>query len=353
MKKVKKIKLFDEIYSGYYSAIYHIINRLLEKDYTEKEFWKLVREISSEYAFTESHVIIEKMIKEKLLHDEKETEEQPFFVRKDLKNEKVIESSLKNIRELPLSGVEKMWLKSICSDPRIRLFTSDIPDLNDIESLFDRNDFILFDQYADGDPFEDENYIRTFQKLLKGVRNQSRLKVKFKSNNRGNGNSEEQSVMHTIDPDYIEYSERDDKFRLIGERVDKKFEREEILISSIDFCEEVELTDSDGMIIYDNRKLENVRPNVIIQLIDDNNALERFLLNFSHYEKEANSLEEDKVYRIKVYYDDEKDFLIRLLSFGPNIKVVEPESFVIKIREKLIQQKELSAYKRIFLKSTV
>lgn len=135
MKKVKKIKLFDEIYSGYYSTIYHIINRLLEKDYVEKDFWELVREISSEYAFTESHVIIENMIKGELLHDEDESEEQPFFVRKDLGNEKLIESSLKNIHELPLSGVEKMWLKSICSDPRIRLFTNEIPDLNDIEPL--------------------------------------------------------------------------------------------------------------------------------------------------------------------------------------------------------------------------
>lgn len=155
-------------------------------------------------------------------------------------------------------------------------------------------------------------------------------------------------MMHVIDPDYIEYSERDDKFRLVGERVDKRFEREEVLIASIDFCEEVELTDANGIILYENRKQEDVRPNVVIQLTNDNNALERFLLNFSHYEKEADSLEEDKVYRIKVYYDDEKDFLIRLLSFGPNVKVVEPESFLIKIREKLIQQKELSACKRIF-----
>ena len=37
--------------------------------------------------------------------------------------------------------------------------------------------------------------------------------------------------------------------------------------------------------------------------------------------------------------DDETELLIRILSFGPTVKVIEPESFVSLIKERLHNQK--------------
>ena len=81
---------------------------------------------------------------------------------------------------------------------------------------------------------------------------------------------------------------------------------------------------------------------VTLELYDDRNALERVLLHFAHYEKEAQRLDE-KQYRILIRYqqDDETEVVIRVLSFGPFVKVTEPESFVELIKSRLKMQKKL------------
>ena len=46
-------------------------------------------------------------------------------------------------------------------------------------------------------------------------------------------------------------------------------------------------------------------------------------------------------YRISITYDkdDETEMVIRVLSFGPRVKVTAPDHFVNLIKERLIQQK--------------
>lgn len=63
-------------------------------------------------------------------------------------------------------------------------------------------------------------------------------------------------------------------------------------------------------------------------LHDERNGLERVLLNFSHFEKETQKLDE-RPYRITLQYDqnDETELLIRVLSFGPVLEVVAPITF--------------------------
>ena len=78
------------------------------------------------------------------------------------------------------------------------------------------------------------------------------------------------------------------------------------------------------------------------ELMDHRNALERVLLHFSHLEKETRKLEEGK-YLVTLKYDkeDETELVIRILSFGPFIRVTEPESFIDLIRERLVKQMAL------------
>ncbi len=60
------------------------------------------------------------------------------------------------------------------------------------------------------------------------------------------------------------------------------------------------------------------------------------LLHFAHFEKEAQRLDE-KHYRVTINYwqDDETELVTRVLSFGPFIKVTEPERFVGLIKKRL------------------
>ena len=50
---------------------------------------------------------------------------------------------------------------------------------------------------------------------------------------------------------------------------------------------------------------------------------------------------DEKHYRVSLFYekDDETELVIRILSFGPMIKVVEPDSFVNLIKRRLMRQK--------------
>ena len=79
---------------------------------------------------------------------------------------------------------------------------------------------------------------------------------------------------------------------------------------------------------------------LVLELIDERNALERVMLHFSHLEKETVRLN-DRKYRLTLRYDreDETELLIRVLSFGPMLRVTAPERFIALIRDRLQRQK--------------
>ena len=79
-----------------------------------------------------------------------------------------------------------------------------------------------------------------------------------------------------------------------------------------------------------------------MELTDDRNALERVMLHFSHLDKETERID-DNHYKITLYYEreDETELLIRVLSFGPVLKVVFPDDFIKKLCDRLEKQKNL------------
>lgn len=356
--KTDKIELFDELYSCYYSTVNHILRTASNRELTDAELRKLISETSDTYGFpaTTSFIIGGAIDAGKNEEAAEDKDAWPFFDRIEGERHRSIatagrtvnKSRFNNISAIPLSKVEKMWLKSIFSDPRIRLFLKEdpvFPDLQDVEPLFDWDDYVLFDQYSNGDPYQDEHYIEMFRKVLKAVHNHSRLKIQFRKTNNKLCFNQDDSYMHMadqatgiiyLDADHLEYSERDNKFRLIGNN--PLFGRNMVNVASIVSCDEVEKTEE---ITCDKQNLkEAFQKKAVFELTDDRNALERFLLNFSHCEKETEYLKDRKQYHITVYYDevDEKDVVIRVLSFGPYVKAVEPECFVELIRKKLLQQ---------------
>ena len=62
-------------------------------------------------------------------------------------------------------------------------------------------------------------------------------------------------------------------------------------------------------------------------------------MHFAHFEKQAEKLDEDR-YKITVWYnkEDESEIIIRILSFGPMVKVTEPCDLVERIRQRLKKQ---------------
>ena len=79
---------------------------------------------------------------------------------------------------------------------------------------------------------------------------------------------------------------------------------------------------------------------VKLKITDERNALERVMLHFAHFEKQAEKLGPKKyLVRIKYNREDEAEMVIRILSFGPRVEVVDSENIRKLIIEKLERQR--------------
>lgn len=302
--------LFHEIYGCYYNAVARILDSAVSGTLTEAG----MKELVTRNTFSESFLTILPAL------------EQERWQLLDSS----LHTPLKHPPTLPLSTLELRWLKAVALDPRIRLFRQEYEFLQkiiktDIPPLFTPSDYVNFDQYGDGDPYTEEHYIRIFHTILTALRTRKKIKVCYlgKKGIRRN---------FFCSPVRLEYSEKDDKFRLLVD--DCRF-TDIINVSRIETCGILsEDTDIRNHISKTNSSY------FILELEDRRNALERVMMHFAHFEKEAGRLSDDR-YQIKIRYnrEDETELVIRVLSFGPLIKVTEPCSFIDLIKERLIQQK--------------
>lgn len=296
--------IFHEIYSAYYNAVAGILACLLEKNASLEEIGKMIRK----QAFSESAIAIEAAVRE---------ERWQLFCMDGT-------TALEHVPSMPLTTLQKRWLKAVSLDPRIRLFDFCPEGLEDVEPLFTPQDYNVFDKYSDGDPFEDETYIHTFRVILDAIKNKYPLQL-------GVDNRKGLVSQFCVMPKYLEYSEKDDKFRLIvcGSR-----RADTVNLGRIVFCRKF-----CGEFPVRCRERQKCLRQVTLEVRDRRNALERVMLHFSHFEKEAEKLGEDQ-YRVSIRYDknDETEIVIRVLSFGPMVRVIRPESFVNLIKERLEQQ---------------
>lgn len=297
--------IFNEIYGAYYNVMAKVLTAAVSHPLEKGELYDIIEK----YAFGESILTIEKAIRE----------EKWQLVKSDGT------TSLKNIPTLPLTVLQKSWLKAISLDPRMKLFDVTYPALDDVEPLFTPEDYYVFDKYSDGDPYENETYIRHFKLILAAVKEKKTLKITMKTRTGS-------EISFIMIPDHLEYSEKDDKFRLIG--TGKKY-ADTVNLARIVSCR---LYEGD-FIPERSKRFNGGSQTVVCELTDERNALERVLLHFAHFEKQAEKLDEKK-YKVQVTYDkeDETEVLIRVLSFGPMLKVTGPESFIKLIKDKLLSQ---------------
>ena len=186
---------------------------------------------------------------------------------------------------------------------------------------------MYYDRYNDGDPFDDPGYIKRFRCILSAIRHKRKLRLWFIGHN---------GQRHRWDciPYKLEYSAKDDKFRLISAN---RRDALSINLARIQDCHML------GPYEASEYKPKQMKKRVLVlELTDDRNALERVMLHFSHLDKETERID-DKHYKITLFYEreDEAELLIRVLSFGPVLKVVFPDDFVKKLCQKLEKQKKL------------
>ena len=296
--------IFSEIYGSYFKAVSAILAKATDGRLNERE---LTRTVLAN-AFGESLVTIPAKL----------TDGSWPLLNADFT------TPLRHRPHTPLTLLEKQWLKALLLDPRVRLFGPSEDGLEDVEPLFTPDQFVYFDRYTDGDDYADPRYIAHFRTILQAMREQRKLRIRYRGH---------RGVRHSYIciPYRLEYSPKDDKFRLItagGRRP---------LTINLSRIDSVGLLEPWGEDEY--RPPLELEETLVMELYDSRNALERAMLHFSDLEKETEKLDE-KRYRITLKYrqSDETELLIRILSFGPVLKVLEPHRMVDQIRERLARQ---------------
>jgi len=297
--------LFNEVYGSYYNIVTNILREAVRGELTQAAMLKIIRQ----EGFEESTLTIPAALKE---------QSWPLLTE-DLK------TPLRHEPAMPLTLLQKRWLKTLLQDPRIKLFRLEESGLEEVESLYSPECFVYYDRYSDGDNFMDKGYQERFHKILTGLQEERRISVSWKS---GKGNLMQQQGT----PYRIEYSPKDDKFRLLLASGQKMF------IINMARLQKVKLLDFCEL----STQVKQKKREAVLELKDERNALERIMLHFSHLEKETEQLDEEH-YRLTFRYfaEEETEILIRILSFGPMIKVVAPESLQQSIRERIGRQMRL------------
>lgn len=299
--------IFSEVYGNYFNAVAAILARAADGKLTGKDLTAL----ASEKAFGESNLTIPAN-----LSDETWPLLKPDFT-----------TPLKNVPSMPVTTLQKRWLKALLLDPRVLLFNPSAEGLEDVEPLFTPDLFVYYDRYQDGDPYTNGEYIHNFRVILTALKEKRKVRIRFQS---GKGNR----LSWVIIPQKLEYSSKDDKFRVISSF---KGHSDSINIARIKSAVLLEPYSEEEVVPF-NFQVKTL----IAELTDERNALERCMLHFSDLEKETEKLD-DGHYRITLHYarEDETEILIRILAFGPVLKVIGPESFVKLIRERLQRQRAL------------
>ena len=299
--------LFHEIYGSYFRAVAAVLERACTGELTGPDVTELVRR----HAFGESVLTIPAALRNGVW---------PLLAGD-------MTTPLHRAPSMPLTTLEKRWMKALLSDPRIRLFGPSEAGLEDVTPLYRPDDFVYFDRYADGDPYEDEHYIADFRAVLTALRERRLIRVCF------TGHS---GIRHsyTCEPRRLEYSPKDDKFRLLalaGRRVLT------VNMARLHRVEVLGPRDENAA-----RPLRFPERRLVMELTDERNAMERAMLSFSDLEKETVRLD-DRHYRVTLRYrkEDETELLIRILAFGPMLRLLEPTELVEQLKERLARQLSL------------
>ena len=147
--------------------------------------------------------------------------------------------------------------------------------------------------------------------------------------------------MSALVPARLEYSVKNDKFRLLAlkQTNTSKMKLEILNLSRIQIVRLTEKTLSAStdlnQIIRDTYYKEPVR----LHIINKRNALERAMLHFANYEKNTRKIDQD-TYECLIYYNQmmETELLIEVMSFGPMLKVVGNDRFLKSLKTRLRRQ---------------
>lgn len=242
---------------------------------------------------------------------------------------------------VPLTNLQKAFLKSLLQDTRMQLFLDDeqlttlTELLADVDALWQPDTFYYYDQFQYGDPYDSPKYRTHFRTLLQAIHEKRFVDIEYESR-------KDHRVHHHYIPCRLEYSIKNDCFRLLTLKPTghskKRFE-----ILNVERMIDVTLMDRTAPGNYDlNAVIRQSYYKEPVHLIihNERNALERAMLHFANYEKNTTKID-DNTYECFIYYNEnmETELLIEVLSFGPMLEVLGNERFLKQLKLRLYKQR--------------
>lgn len=302
--------IFSEVYGTYYNIVADILGKAASDGLTLEQLKRIVYKEGYEESGLELLPAL--------------TDERWTLLNKELK------TPLKNKPSMPLTLLQKQWLKALLLDERVRLFFTDEElaneekALEDVEPLYRPEQFVFFDRFVDGDAYKSARYRENFRQILQVIKDHTAIDASYRTN------KDNVIVWTNLVPITLEYSAKDDKFRLQGMAGSRHVTLNLGKIITVELGEP--LAEELPLVSVSQEKL-------VLELVDERHTMMRALMHFSDLAKETEKLD-DTHYLLIVYYDknDETEMVYRVLSFGPTMKVREPECFVKLLKEMLKEQ---------------
>ncbi len=318
------MELFSEIYSCYYQVLRHILS--VQNAVTIQD----IRSQISREGFAESLLsIIPKL-------------ENGTWNLFDKDGELYL-SKLKSPLMVPLSDIEKSYLKALLSDLRIGLFLDEgqlktmQQLLAAVPPLWKPKQFFYYDRFADGYPYPQDSYRNHFRTLLQAQKSGQYVDIDYNSPNGIR-------VHHYYVPARLEYSVKNDKFRLLAlKHAGRSKMKLELL--NIARMQSVRLTEKPFSLPVDlNAMIRHsyYKEPLRLRIVNKRNALERAMLHFANYEKNTIKIDEE-TYECLIYYNQnmETELLIEVMSFGPMLTVIGNDKFLHSLKTRLQRQRNI------------
>lgn len=343
------MELFHEIYSCYFHTVRHILESAAGHPISRRE----IERLCSTYAFQETSLTILPNLTGgawPLLHPSQGSSHGSNCQSGCQRTcTDAYESVLLHTpKELPLTALQRSWLAALLQDARFHLFFTDeelavLSDaLKSCEPLYRQEDFHYFDRFGDGDSYHESSYRKHFQTILSAIREHRALLVCYQGKS---------NVCRTFEmaPYQLQFSQKDNKFRLSCLQYRPGHHPLKLILNleRIKDCHlsSERLPDSlaDTLSLHRFTPVHKAKEPVLLKISGERNSLERCMLHFANYEKHTEYDEQHDCWLCSIYYDiaDETELLIDVLSFGPVVEVLGPESFLGKVRRRVRRQHEL------------
>ena len=252
-----------------------------------------------------------------------------------IKNGKLCTSfvNISNDFMFPLTTIEISFLKALVNDDRCKLIMGDsynllkseldTPKYNEIYPYFDKEKYVVFDQYLNGDQlfFEDQTYKDNLKLLVGAVKKQEAVCFEYIED------SEEKTKVSV--PEKIEYSQKENRFKVVLNCKNRPLD-----IQNIRLCK---YTDEK---LSPPKKKEILTCVVAIDIPEEKKYIRnRLFREFSPFERDCEKIDESgHILKFKFEAGDYKEIAYRLLQFGPYVYCSEPECVRERIKEKIDQQ---------------